>query len=384
MRNLTVALMTTTMLGLSAQGALAVEPQEFMERFKVLFSQQGSAFEFGSIEGDTSSFTVKDLTMTAVDNNGAFSVPFNSITINNIDETSDGRYTADTLQVADIDINDNDRDVKVSGVSMSGLELPDPAKNGFVFYENFSVDSAEIGADGSNVFQMRGASIDLKADADRTNISGTITIPTIMTDLSKTSTQDSRKILADMGYLTLNGSMGMDMAWNADTGLMNINDYFIDFNDVGRLSINMTIDGYTLDLVKQLGQMAQNKDQQAAGMAMMGLMQQLNYIDASIKFEDKSLTNKILDFQAAKQGTDRATLVGMASAVIPFALAQLNKPEFTKQVSAAVATYLSDPKSFEITAKPSQPVPFMNLAATGSTQPQNLIDMLDVQVKANQ
>ena len=46
-------------------------------------------------------------------------------------------------------------------------------------------------------------------------------------------------------------------------------------------------DGYTTDFAKSLAEsFSKIKDPNAAGMAMLGLIQQLNYVGASIKFED--------------------------------------------------------------------------------------------------
>lgn len=384
MTKLTTALASTMFFGLYAHSALAVEPAEFMERFETLLAQQGNSFEFGSIEGDASSFTVSGLTINGPGGSESLDIPLTSITINNIDENANGTFTAQTVQVADIDVTQDKSTVKVTGVSMAGLELPEPDESNFVFYKNFSIKTVDVGVEGTQVFQMRDATFDLDGNPERTELTGNMAIPSINIDLSDIRNDASRKILSDMGYLQLDGSMGMDMTWDSNSGLMNLIDYFIDFDEVGRLTSNITIDGYTADFAKQLGQIAQNTNQQAAGMAMMGLLQQLNYISASIKFEDDSVTHKVLDFQAAKQGTDRASLIGLAKAVLPFSMAQLNKPEFTQKVTAAVGAFLENPESIEVTAKPSKPVPFFELATTGGAQPQKLIDLLEVDIKANQ
>lgn len=384
MIKLTTALASTMFFGLYAQTALAVEPEEFMERFETLLAQQGNSLEFGSIEGNAASFTVTGLTMKGPAGAESVDIPLGSITINNIDENSNGTYTAETVTVADIDVTQDKSTVKVTGISMAGLELPKPDDSNFVFYKNFSINTFDVGFEGAQVFKMRDVTFDLDGNPERTQLTGTMAIPSIEIDMSSMRNNANRKVLSDMGYLELDGSMGMDMTWDANSGLMNLIDYFIDFKDVGRLTANITIDGYTADLAKQLGQISQNANQQAAGMAMMGLLQQLNYVGASIKFEDGSVTHKVLDFQAAKQGTDRASLIGLAKAVLPFSMAQLNKPEFTQKVTAAVGAFLENPQSIEIIAKPSEPVPFFELATTGSAQPQTLIDVLNVDIKANQ
>ena len=384
MRNLTTALLTTTILGFSASAAIAVEPQEFMERFAKLSADMGTDIKFGEITGSAEKFTVNDLKMSFTDQGKTVDLPIEDVTVTNISEASDDVFTAEMIEVGDVNQVMEKGAFTMSGISMSGIELPPPSDNAYLFYENFTIKNVGFAMAGRSIFEMQDMVFDVDGNDDRTEISAKMDIAGLKLDLTDVNDANMRPILEQMGYLTLSGTSGMMVDWNANSGNLEIKDYFIDFDNVGRLTMNTKFDGYTLEVAKTLGELSKNEDQQASGMAIMGLMQQMNYIGASIRFEDKSLTNKLLDFQAAKQGTDRAALVGMASAIIPFTMAQLNKPEFTKQVSAAVAAFLSDPKSIEITANPAEPVPAMVLATTGGTQPQDLIDVLNVQVQANQ
>jgi len=77
-------------------------------------------------------------------------------------------------------------------------------------------------------------------------------------------------------------------------------------------------------------------------------------------------------------------IANQAKAIVPFGMAQLNNPELTSQVSDAVNTYLDDPKSLEISAKPASPVPFALIMAGAMSNPKELTKTLGVAVKANQ
>jgi hypothetical protein len=70
--------------------------------------------------------------------------------------------------------------------------------------------------------------------------------------------------------------------------------------------------------------------------------------------------------------------------VLPFALAQLNDPELTTQVTQAVSAYLDDPQSLFIRAIPGAAVPFAMIMAEAMTAPQNLPKSLGVTVVANE
>ena len=74
-------------------------------------------------------------------------------------------------------------------------------------------------------------------------------------------------------------------------------------------------------------------------------MQQLTFNSATIKFTDASLTNKVLGYVAKMQVQQPAHIANMAKAMVPFGMAQLNNPELTTQVTAAVTAFLDNPRA---------------------------------------
>ena len=116
---------------------------------------------------------------------------------------------------------------------------------------------------------------------------------------------------------------------------------------------------------------------------MLGLMQQLTFHEAEIAFTDDSLTGKILNYVAERQGMSADAVANQAKAIMPFALAQLNNPELTKMVTEAVSNFLDDPQSLRITATPTEPVPFALIMAGAMSAPENLPQTLGVTVTAN-
>ena len=69
---------------------------------------------------------------------------------------------------------------------------------------------------------------------------------------------------------------------------------------------------------------------------MLGLMQQLTFHGATVRFDDDSLTGKVLDYVAEQQGTKPKDIANQAKAIVPFLLAQLNNPELMQSVTGAV------------------------------------------------
>ncbi|MND78840.1 hypothetical protein D3C80_705610 [compost metagenome] len=152
-----------------------------------------------------------------------------------------------------------------------------------------------------------------------------------------------------------------------------------------------SLSGYTLDFVRSANETARameanpNKEQaeQAANLAMLGLMQRLTFNSAMISFADDGITEKALDVVGKQQGTSGDQLAQMIKAMTPIVLAQYNIPELQNALSQAVNTYLDNPGSLTITAQPPSPVPFPMILGAGMGAPNTLPQVLGVTVKAN-
>jgi hypothetical protein len=74
----------------------------------------------------------------------------------------------------------------------------------------------------------------------------------------------------------------------------------------------------------------------------------------------------------------------MIKGMAPMMIAQLNIPELQNAVSAAVNTYVDDPKNITISAAPAKPVPFPMIMGAAMGAPNTIPSVLGVTVTANQ
>ncbi|TIM73041.1 MAG: hypothetical protein E5Y60_11795, partial [Mesorhizobium sp.] len=201
----------------------------------------------------------------------------------------------------------------------------------------------------------------------------------------------SKEVINALGYQNITGNLAMEGTWQPADGKMELSKYDIAVDNAGTLGMTFGFGGYTLDVIKSLQEMQkkmaaqpEGADNSAQGMAMLGVLQQLSFNSASIRFDDDSLTNKVLDYVGKQQGMSGKDVANQAKAVVPFGMAQLNNPELTAQVSAAVGKYLDDPQSIEILAEPPAAVPFALIMAGAMSNPADLTKTLGVTVKANE
>jgi hypothetical protein len=241
------------------------------------------------------------------------------------------------------------------------------------------------------LFSMNDLHVEVTPPKDGAALEFTGAAEKFTADLTTVEDAEAKKVIEALGYNTINGSFEMEGSWQPSDGRMGLSQYDISVENAGTLGMTFDLGGYTPDFVKALQDMQkkmaeqpQGADNSAQGLAMLGLMQQLTFHGATIRFDDDSLTGKVLEYVAKQQGAKPADIANQAKAIVPFLMAQLNNPELTASVTAAIGKYLDDPKSLEIEAAPASPVPFALVMAGAMSTPQELPKTLGVTVTANE
>ncbi|WP_306118641.1 MULTISPECIES: hypothetical protein [unclassified Roseitalea] len=377
-------------IGLSASPALAqIDGQQIVERMVGQLNAQGltASAEGVSVSGDD--ITIATLTIAPAADIDA--LVFEDTVLEDVAETQDGSYRVGRIAIPAMEHADDDVTVSfeggaIIGYTIAGPEVTDPVLRGNL-YESFLMDGLTVSDEDGPVFSMDSARASMSPYAPGETMQYDMEVAGMVADMSTLDDAQARQTMAALGYETLRGSMQGTGSWNAETGRMTLDPVTISVDDAAELTMRMDFSGYTAELIGALQDMQRQMDEQnmdAMNMAMLGLMQQLEVNAISFSLDDRSLTNRIVDFVAAQQGVDRAGVVAMAKGMLPLGLAQLRAPEFAAEVTAAVGTFLENPQSLTISADPENAVPMAQLTAAAMSSPQTLIDILRVSVTANQ
>jgi len=260
-----------------------------------------------------------------------------------------------------------------------------------VMYKSAELSNMTVKVGDKTAFSMDGLNVQITPPADGKAMDFTATTGKFTADLSLVDDPKSKEAIEALGYQNISGNIDMAGSWQPSDGKMELSKYDISVENAGTLGLTFNLGGYTVDFMKsmqamqkQLASQPEGADKSAQGMAMLGLMQQLSFNGASIRYKDASLTGKVLDYVGKQQGMSGKDVANQAKAIVPFGMSQLNNPELTAEVSAAVNTFLDDPKSLEISAEPPSSVPFALIMAGAMSNPLDLPKTLGVKVKANQ
>ena len=387
------------LLAFPFNSAVAQEASAVAERLKALSAKQGIDLSWTNVTGDASSMVIEGLTVKPAGDTDAF--PLGNVTFSGITEQNGG-YTVGTTTTAPISSTAEGITVELSEIVVKGLKLPVEDSNdpltALTFYDSAQLATAAVKMADKTVFSLTNLTAEITPPADGKPMDFTAGIASFSGDLSGITDPQTRAVVDAFGYQTVNGSYQTAGSWNLPDGRLNITQNDITVENAGTFGFKFDFGGYTLDFIKQLQEIQKKTAAQPAGeassaaeMEMLGLMQQLSLNGATIRFDDASLTGKILDFIAQQQGQKREDVVNLAKAGLPFALMQLQLPDLAAAISPAVNAYLDDPRSIEIKATPPQPVPFSLIGGAAMANPNDpgattkaLWSMLGVTVTANQ
>lgn len=374
-------------------GAAALDATAFADKVNESFAGGGMTIGYDAAAVDGSNVV---LTNASISIPGEKPFPAGNITFENVSDEPDGGYLIETVRMEDVNYTDPKEGVTimVTDITMSDLDIPgsmdseDPLDS-IMWYSGFNTGKISVTAEGTEVFSI--ASIDVSMDAISTGYQMGMLLDGMNIDLSMVEERQAREAISEMGYEKLTGSISMDGIWDIDEGRLAINEWETDFVDVGALVMELEIYGYTPELVKSLQEMqksaAMNPDpkkaEEAMGLAMLGLMGQLSFSQAAISFVDAGVTAKSLAIAGKQQGISGEQMAQALKGMAPIALAQLGLPELQQQLAAAISTYLDDPQSMTVIAQPDEPVPFSQIMGAGMSDPRMLVDVLGVEVGAN-
>lgn len=374
-----------------AGAAMAQDATAVAERFKAVIGAQGAEVTWTGVSGEGENFVLEGVSFGPAGQTDKLEI--GNLTFTGVEE-ADGGFSVGTVSTDARTITQDGTTVSISPFVLTGVTLPaegdTDALAAIVFYEQADLESLSVKMGDRQVFDLQKLNVEVDTPDDGTPMSFTGSAEGFNADLSAVEDPQAKATLEALGYTSIAGSFEMEGTWQPTDGRMALTQYDINVDDAGSFGFTFDIGGYTptfiksmQDMQKQMAAQPEGADQSAAGMAMLGLLQQLTFHAASIRYDDDSLAGKLLEFYAKQQGISADDLKNQVKALVPFGMAQLNNPELTQQVSAAVNAFLDDPQSLEIKAAPAQAVPFAMIMASGMSAPQDLPKTLGVTVTAN-
>lgn len=403
-------LLATVATGAMLQPAMALDAQAFVDRVAAVYKTIGYDLQFGpaTLDGDTVTVDGVTLGFTTMPDDADFEpmVLDTEITFSGVTELADGGYKAESVTIPDIDTDfsaDPVGHVTLSDIRADGIYVPGgdtvPAVAILQLWESFSTGALSVTRNGEEVISIEsmqsGSTFNPEqGSADLVDLTSTLAINGISVDLSTVSEEDpsAGAIIEALGLTSISGDITQDLTWSMADGHMVVNEFLLDFADVGALDIKADVTGLTPAVLDQLyamqtammesGELSEEQAQ-AQMMSSMAIMQGVSIVSASVRYDDASLAGKLLDFFAAQSGADRAAFVEGLKSMLPAVIGQSGIPALNDIVVPPVSAFLDDPQSLEVKIAPPSPTSILVLMAAAAN-PAGLITALGLAVTANE
>ncbi|MES0139540.1 hypothetical protein NKJ88_32160 [Mesorhizobium sp. M0016] len=382
---------STFLLTLPLNAAFA-QDTAVADRLKAALAVQGVDITWTGVTGDNSSMVLQGVSVKPAAEKEA--LPIGDVKLEGVTEANGG-FDVATITTSAFEHSKDGVTLNLTPFVIHDANIPAEGATGplgsMMIYKSAELENLTVKVADKTAFSVDGLAVQITPPADGKAMEFSATTEKFNADLTLVDDAKSKEAIEALGYQNISGNIEIGGTWQPSDGKMDLSKYDISVENAGTLGMTFGLGGYTVDFVKSLQEMQkkmaaqpEGADNSAQGMALLGLLQQLSFNSASIRFDDDSLTGKVLEYVGKQQGMSGEDIANQAKAIVPFGMAQLNNPELTAEVTAAVSKYLDDPKSLEISAEPPAAVPFALIMAGAMSNPADLTKTLGVHVKANE
>lgn len=181
---------------------------------------------------------------------------------------------------------------------------------------------------------------------------------------------DTQKLLRGMGLETVTYSDELRMEWDEETQDLILENLTIKVDDLGTFEGSMRFANVARDVLE---------DPMGQGQMALALA---SFVEADLQFTDAGLTEKGLKFASEDSGITPDILKAIVVEQAVGGTAMLQNEAFSAMVREAVTSFVNNPGSLQITAKPVKSVPMTQILGA-MVAPQAIPDILNIQVSAN-
>lgn len=385
------------------QPAMALDAEAFVGRIADVYKTAGYDIEFGAASADGDTVKVQGATVSV---KGMEAEPFSfdtELTFTGVTETEDGGFVAEAMTIPDVDIDfaeDPAGSLTLSGIVAENIYLPPAGETGAeILMQNFgrfATGPLSVSVGDAEVFSIDSIEMASEFSYDDSDALTDIVTNTAISgiwaniDFVGQMMPEASAAIAMLGISELNGDITQTMNWSMADGHVVVDDFLIDFDDIGAITFKADLSGFTPAMLDKIYAMQasdvdpMSEEGQAQEMVMgMELLQAISITSASVRYDDASLANKLLDLFAAQSGAERPAFVKTLQTLLPTVLDQYGIPALTEKVAPALDAFLGNPQSLEVAVKPASPTTLLVLSSAASN-PAGLISALGLTVVANQ
>jgi len=305
-------------------------------------------------------------------------------------ETVPAPLTLDMFAITKMGFVQNGTTSQIQGVSLHDLNVPTstavPVTDWMKVYSRLNISKVKVALGDTTVFSMDNFGATLAPPDTAGNYRSTGKMDGIKINLKAVPDPKTQQIIDQLGYAELNGTVNTDASYNPETGRVDLADFSIGFQDAMTMAMTYTLTGYTAQTAQRLNdaqmKMAQGQSQEEALEAVMAELAGVKLEGLTFSLTDRSLTGRLLDFQAKQMGTTGEQLAASAPLLIGMGMGQLQMPEFTSMITEAASKFLKEKGTISARVKPQEPLSLLNIFNASKADPKQIPRLLNLQITA--
>lgn len=371
---------------LASVPANAFEPtgNEVADAFLTLLeAEDGTVKSYGGVSAGGDTITISDIQL-ADENGDDLTIDIATSVLKDGALHESGRLKLGSLSLTDLSLKADDGDLSIGSFSATNLVLPAPSElestseNSIVgpAYGTLELQNTIMSDEDGNQVEIARFFTAIDAMDGDLPTESRFAVDGLKID-SANLDAGGKKALSDLGYEKITISAEGQGSWKPEEQTIIVRDFRISGEDAGTITLNFSLGGVTRDLILKLNE-TEGEPEQA-----LGLIQGVSVNDLTLKLDNNSLVERVLDFQAKEAGTDRATLVSQLSSGLPMMMTILQNQALQDKVSNALTSFLKNPVSLEVKAMPANPVPIAQIMGAAMMAPQSLPQVLGLDIFAN-
>jgi hypothetical protein len=397
-------LISSVSLALLASPAFALNGQDILDKINLSNQPNDITIGAGSIKVEGDSVIYSD---TTVQMKNGDPVNFGTVTLSGVEQSEKG-YAID--EAAFDDVTNKAEDGKVT-LTLVDLELKDifvPATPDYRTVDNvLFIGSGSTGAltlfrDDKPIASVASMETTTTKDEASGALVSDYSFTNFDIDLASPESEpaSAENSLRDLGITRLTGDFETSGKWVLSSGQISSDKTKLSLDDIGTLDFHFDLSGYTHEFIEEVqkvtaqlaeptppaaaeGSEAANEASAQFGLGLLGLAQRITVNGFKVRFEDDSITKRVINQYATKTSMQPEQLINSIKGMVPLMLAQYQLPSIQQSATEAVGKFLDDPKNITITAAPEQALPVQAIIGAGMLAPDSIIKMLGVTIDAN-
>lgn len=398
-------LMASVCVGLSALPSWALDGRRFLTKLNAALEINNIAVLPDTMTVDGNDIRFSDAKIKSPDGK---IIAIGPVEIDNVQEV-DGGYLVSQISTNSFELSTDAKDTKivVEQGSIEGFHIREVTDNKSISTTSYadytSFNGFSVLTKGETIISSGFFEVKTTADEAAGSLSSKGFGKDIIVNLENlTPEPNARETLKQVNLDLLQGSVDFSSSLTFETGLLNVDLFKLDFKDLGSLSLNFGITGYTSEFLKKVNeanakapkqptdgkvltpneQEEYNAQLSAHSLALAALFSQLSFNEAEIEFVNKGLAELALQLGAQSQSQSPQDMKSLLKFAVPMYLGQLGLGQHAQKVTTAVNAFIDNPQKISASFKPDAPLPFIAFIGIISDLPA-FLDTVKFTISAN-